>query len=95
MNDFCGITDGKEGTALAGDGIMEYEVLPMRRTICLTLLRATDKLYAYAYSRGDKVKLEAAQMIGKHKFRYAYIPFEGTYEKQRESLVIRRHAGRA
>ena len=57
----------------------------------LTLLRATDKLYAYAYSRGDKVKLEAAQMIGKHKFRYAYIPFEGTYENALADIQAFRH----
>lgn len=43
MQDLCGITDGKRGAAVAA-GLLEYEVLPMRRTLALTLLRATDRL---------------------------------------------------
>ncbi len=79
MHDFCGITDGKEGAAVAGDGLLEFEVLPMRRTLCMTLLRATDHLHVGVLYHGSKFRLPAAQLIGKQRYRYAFIPHSGDY----------------
>ena len=80
MTDFCGIEDGEQGVAIAGNGLMEYEVLPMRRTICVTLLRATDRLLEGVLAQGDKFRLPAAQMQGTYGFDYAFIPYAGDYE---------------
>ena len=77
MNDFCGITDGRRGAAVAGDGIMEYEILPMRATLCLTLIRATDRLHVGVMGSGSKFKIPAAQLQGKQTYRYAFIPHAG------------------
>lgn len=77
MHGFCGITDGQSGVAVAADGLMEYEVSEDRHALTLTLLRATDKIYQYCYERGEKLRIPSAQMVGKHSFRYALIPFAG------------------
>lgn len=54
MQDFCGITDGVRGAAVAA-GVLEYEVLPMRRTLALTLIRATDRLLVGVLSTGIEI----------------------------------------
>ena len=52
----------------------------MRRTICVTLLRATDRLLEGVLAQGDKFRLPAAQMQGTYGFDYAFIPYAGDYE---------------
>jgi mannosylglycerate hydrolase len=91
MHDFCGITDGKEGAALAGDGMLEFEVLPMRRTMCMTLLRATDHLHVGVLYHGSKFRLPSAQLIGKQHYRYAFIPHNGDYSKVLDLVEEFRH----
>jgi alpha-mannosidase len=81
MELFCGIGDGARGFALAAEGVMEYEILPMRNTVCLTLLRATDRLHVGVWGEGSKFKLPAAQLPGPRSFRYAFIPHSGDFEE--------------
>lgn len=81
MLDFCGTEDGKTGAAVCGEGFTEYEILPERNTIAVTLIRATEKLYSGVLERGSKFRIEDAQLLKKMSFRYAFIPFEGTREK--------------
>ncbi len=91
MNDFCGITDGRRGAAVAGDGIMEYEILPMRATLCLTLIRATDRLHVGVMGSGSKFKIPAAQLQGKQTYRYAFIPHAGGYENALSAVEVFRN----
>jgi len=91
MLDFCGISDETRGVAVTGDGLMEYEILPMRNTLCLTLIRATDRLHVGVLGNGSKFKLPLAQLQGKQKYRYAFIPHDGGYEKALPSVEAFRH----
>ena len=91
MHDFCGISDGSVGAAVAGDGIMEFEVLPMRHTLCLTLIRATEHLHVGVLYHGSKFKLPAAQLQGKQTYRYAFIPHCGDYEEVLANVEAFRH----
>lgn len=91
MQDFCGIADGKRGAAIAGDGLLEYEVLPMRKTVAVTLLRATDRLLCGVLATGSKFKLPTAQMQGLTRFRYAFIPHSGGYNNALRSVEEFRH----
>jgi alpha-mannosidase len=91
MNDFCGISDGIHGASAAGDGIMEYEVLPMRRTLCLTLIRATDRLLTGVLETGSKFRLSSAQLKGTGEFRYAFIPHSGGYVNVLDEVEHFRH----
>ena len=74
MHDICGIADGDRGVTIAGDGLMEYEILPMRNTVTLTLIRATDRLHVGVLGAGSKFKIHEAQLLGKQSFRYAFFP---------------------
>ncbi|MDR1668734.1 MAG: hypothetical protein LBR76_02095 [Oscillospiraceae bacterium] len=80
MEGFCGITDGTRGLALAADSIMEYEILPMRNTVCLTLFRATDRLLSGLLKVASEFRMPAAQLLGTRTFRYAFIPHTGGVE---------------
>ena len=91
MHDFCGISDGASGAAVAGDGILEFEVLPMRRTLCMTLLRATEHLHVGVLYRGSKFNLPAAQLQGKQRYRYAFIPHQGDYPNALAQVEYFRH----
>lgn len=79
MHDFCGIADETRGATIAADGVLEYEILPMRNTIGLTLIRATDRLHVGVLATGSKFKLPKAQLLGKNTFRYAFIPHGADY----------------
>jgi len=94
MHDLCGIADGDRGVTVAGDGLMEYEVLPMRNTVTVTLLRATDRLHVGVLGGGSKFKIHEGQLLGKQSYRYAFFPSAegfapvmGAVEKFRHPLV--------
>lgn len=86
MLDFCGITDGLRGAAVVGDGFTEYEILPMRNTLCLTMIRATDRLHVGVLGSGSKFKIPLAQLQGKQSYRYAFIPHTGNYSNALQSV---------
>lgn len=91
MHDFCGVTDGSEGAAVAGDGILDFEVMPMRRTLCMTLLRCTEHLHVGVLYQGSKFNLPAAQLQGEQRFRYAFLPHSGSYENVLKRVEAFRH----
>jgi alpha-mannosidase len=91
MHDFCGISDGVTGVTVAGDGIMEYEILPMRKTLCLTLLRTTDRLHVGVMATGSKFKVPLAQLLGPQEFRYAFIPYRGGFANSLPAVERFRH----
>lgn len=91
MNDFCGIADDKRGVTVAGDGFMEYEILPMRNTVTVTLLRATDRLHVGVLGAGSKFKIPEAQLLGRQSYRYAFIPSAGGYEAVLPAVERFRH----
>lgn len=91
MHDFCGISDGETGAAVSGDGILEFEVLPMRNTLCITLIRATEHLHVGVLYHGSKFKLPAAQLQGEQRYRYAFIPHKGGYENVMDQVERFRH----
>lgn len=90
MQDFCGITDGVRGAAVAA-GVLEYEVLPMRRTLALTLIRATDRLLVGVLATGSKFRLPAAQLQQKMSFKYSFIPHSGGYKNALRDIDAARH----
>lgn len=84
MDRFVSVSDGKNGVALLNEGMKAYEphddadhtisltllrCFPLR--ICITNLEMTD------YSQIDK----GSQCLGAHKFRYAFMPHKGNWEK--------------
>lgn len=91
MHDFCGISDGAVGAALTGNGFLEFEVLPMRRTLCMTMIRATEHLHVGVLYHGSKFKIPAAQLQGEQRYRYAFVPHSGDYENALEQVEAFRH----
>jgi mannosylglycerate hydrolase len=91
MHDFCGISDSKTGVTISGDGIMEYEILPMRNALCLTLIRATERIYCDVLATGSKFNIPQAQLLGENDFRYAFIPYSGSYDNSLKSVECFRY----
>ncbi|MEG1516540.1 MAG: glycoside hydrolase family 38 C-terminal domain-containing protein, partial [Clostridia bacterium] len=91
MQDFCGIADGERGVTIAADGVLEYEILPMRNTVELTLIRATDRLHVGVLASGSKFKLPKAQLQGEQQYRYAFIPHGPSYEDALDLVERFRH----
>jgi alpha-mannosidase len=78
MEGLCGIGDGRRGFTLAAGAVMEYEILPMRNTVCLTLIRATGREHVGVMAEGSKFKVPEAQLQRKMAFQYAFIPHDGS-----------------
>lgn len=84
MDAFVDLSDGKFGVALLNDGLKAYEVHDdAAGTVSLTLLRSfplqicITELERTDYSRQDK----GSQCLGKHTFRYAFMPHAGNWEE--------------
>jgi alpha-mannosidase len=76
---FTGISDGKTGLALLGQGIYEIEITDTpERTIALTLLRCF-----YQHGNWDKKRWneEGFQNPGRFTFQYAVYPHKGNWEE--------------
>jgi len=87
---FVDINDGKTGVAVMNKGLPEYEVLEGEEgvTIALTLLRCVGWLSRpdLAVRRGNAgpmIPTPEAQCPGRHVFKYAITPHEGTWENSR------------
>ena len=82
MNSFIDLSDGKHGVALLNTGLKAYEADDDKEnTLYLTLLRCYQlRIYVTPeeqnYSRIEK----GSQSLGKHTFRYAFMPHKGTWE---------------
>jgi mannosylglycerate hydrolase len=78
---FVDICDGSRGLMVANRGIYAYEALEDEaRTIALTLLRCTSKLYRYGFGDSEDLDIPEAQCLGTYAFDYALIPHAGTWE---------------
>jgi len=92
MNSFVDISDGQVGCALLNEGLKAYEAKDdSARTISLTLLRSfplricvTQEMLDYSQSE------KGSQCLGKHSFRYAFMPHAGDWEKAKLWQVAER-----
>ncbi|HEX9029437.1 MAG TPA: glycoside hydrolase family 38 C-terminal domain-containing protein, partial [Anaerolineales bacterium] len=85
QRDFVSVQDGRLGLLVANRGLREAEALlssPGQAEIALTLLRcigwlSRDDFPARKGQAGPGLPTPDAQMIGKHTFEYALIPWKG------------------
>ena len=83
MQNFCGVSDGKEGLAFFSGGLREYEIRDDKeRTIAITLLRTQR---AYMTANPDMTPEEFDRYTGLHSFgdieyNYALYPHKGGWE---------------
>jgi mannosylglycerate hydrolase len=74
MHHFAAVSDGEKGAAVLVEGLKEYEVLPDKSTIAITLLRCFEyviqpsSIENYSYMKGS-------QCPGKHIFKLAVYPY--------------------
>jgi alpha-mannosidase len=79
---FVDVSDGGRGLMIANRGIYAYEALEDDgRTIALTLLRCTGKLYRYGYGDSEDLDIPGAQCRGLYELDYALIPHAGSWER--------------
>lgn len=82
MQNFCGVTDGKNGLAFFSGGLREYEIRDdSTRTIAITLLRTQR---AYMTANPDMTPEEFDKYTGLHSFgeleyNYAIYPHTGSW----------------
>ena len=72
---FMNISDKEKGCAVLLDGLKEYEVLPDKSTIALTLFRAF-RYRIEPSSKQDYGDQKGSQCLGIQKGRFAFYPFE-------------------
>ena len=83
MQNFCGVSNGKEGLAFFSGGLREYEIRDDKeRTIAITLLRTQR---AYMTANPDMTPEEFDKYTGLHSFgeleyNYALYPHTGSWE---------------
>jgi len=76
MQDFCAVTDGSRGLAVAAKGIFEYEAIDdAQRTLALTLLRSTK--FEDADDRVGGYNMEKSYLLTKIRYELAVIPYTG------------------
>lgn len=82
MNSFVDLSDGTDGIALLNTGLKAYEADDdAANTLYLTLLRAFPLRICVTQEMQDYSKLEkGSQCLGKHSFRYAFLPHQGDWE---------------
>jgi len=81
---FAGVCDQTVGLMIANKGLYEYEVLnDNQRSIAITLLRGTNKMYEGAFAESEKTQAPQGQEIGKHIFEYSIIPHSESWENAR------------
>jgi mannosylglycerate hydrolase len=82
MNSFVDLSDGTNGIALLNTGLKAYEADDdPGNTLYLTLLRSFPLRICVTQEMQDYSKLEkGSQCLGKHSFRYAFMPHSGDWE---------------
>ncbi|MDD4690383.1 MAG: glycoside hydrolase family 38 C-terminal domain-containing protein [Eubacteriales bacterium] len=82
MNSFVDLSDGKEGVALLNTGLKGYEADDdAQNTMYLSLLRCYDLIIYVTPEEQNYSRLEdGSQSLGKHSFRYAFMPHKGDWE---------------
>ncbi|MBN2780487.1 MAG: hypothetical protein JXR21_00820 [Candidatus Marinimicrobia bacterium] len=74
---FADLRDREGGSAIFVDGLKEYEVLPDRRTLGLTLFRAF-RYVIQPSSKQDYAGQKGSQCLGSQQARFAFCPYDGT-----------------
>jgi len=78
---FVDVSDKSFGLMIANQGLYEYEVIDNEdRSIALSLLRCTDRLYGGCFAVSEETRIPEAQCLGQHIFYYSIIPHKGTWQ---------------
>ena len=81
MLSFVDVAGESNGLMIANNGLTIYEVKDdEKRTIAVTLLRCTDRLYSGPFSTSEDMRIPEAQCIGEYTFRYSVIPHTAGWE---------------
>lgn len=88
QRDFVAVSDGRVSAAVLNQGLPEYEVLPDKTTIALTLFRSVGwlarvDLQTRIGDAGPEIFTPDAQCLRDMEFRYAFCPVDGTIEAGR------------
>jgi alpha-mannosidase len=79
---FVDVSDNTHGFMVANRGICSAGVIDdARRTIALTLLRTTDRLYESQFTESLDTLIPEAQCAGDYTFDYALIPHSGSWSE--------------
>jgi alpha-mannosidase len=79
-SNFIDISDGETGIAFINDCLTEYQVLDNdQRTVALSLLRSVKNWICTERVGSDFPSQKQGQCLGKHSYRYAIKPHEGTW----------------
>jgi mannosylglycerate hydrolase len=82
MHHFVTVEGNKQAAALLVDGLKEYEVLPDRKTLAVTLFRTFE--YKINPSAPQDYSFEkGAQMLGKYNYRLAFVPCRGSWHENK------------
>lgn len=82
---FAGLEDRVEGAAILNAGLRNYEVMPIRRTLAITLMRsvgqiARSDLSSRVGDAGPAIMTPEAQCLCDLNFDYAFYPYTGSVE---------------
>ena len=82
MNSFIDLSDGKNGVALLNTGLKGYEADDdAQNTLYLSLLRCYQlRIYVTPEEQNYSRIENGSQSLGKHSFRYAFMPHKGDWE---------------
>jgi len=90
---FSAVEGNGVGLSVLVRGLHEYEAIPSAEgvTLAVTLLRSVgwlsrDDAISRPYHAGPKIPTPDAQCLGVHTFRYAILPYSGTW---RDALIFR------
>ena len=83
MTSFIDLSDGRVGAALLNTGLKGYEADDdAQNTLYLSLLRCYQLRIYVTPEEQNYLRIEnGSQSLGKHSFRYAFMPHEGNWEK--------------
>ena len=92
QRNFSGIGDGQKGVAILNAGLPEYEVLPKRSTLALTLFRsvgsiARSDLLSRNGDAGPAIATPDAQCLRDMRFSYGFYPHGGTWADAKVTSV--------
>ncbi len=79
MHHFTDLSDGKKGAAVLVSGLKEYEILPDRHSIAITLLRCFEYVIQPS-SIESYPEMKGSQCPGLHTFRLSFYPHKGSWQ---------------
>jgi mannosylglycerate hydrolase len=96
FQNFIDYSDGRRGLAIISRRGTEFEILPAKGTIALTLLRcvgwlAREDLLTRQGDVGPHIFTPEAQCLGDHEFYYAIYPHQGGWAESTADLEAQSH----